>query len=167
MSTFSPTATSAVTGQAPQGMRDMYDRIVGRQKGSQGTKHQLFSPLKEQEPVVASSNSIKNKFLNLFSKESAQDRMIKSLLKSYKERLIKELSIVSKTYSKKISRVTEQITEFEALETQLLSWGLIKYIPSFKIQTPELFVYSSPEFKNMANKLLRLDVVCSSAIKKF
>ena len=95
MSAFSPTTatTSAVVGQAPQGMRDMYERIVGRQKGSQvsrylsrfikfcliiecvtiqGTKHQPFSPLKEQEAVVATSNSIKNKFLNLFSKESAQ-----------------------------------------------------------------------------------------------
>ena len=60
--------------------------------------------------------------------------MIKSLLKSYKERLSKELSSVSKTQSKKISRVTEQVAEFDTLEAQLLSWGLTKYIPSFKIQ---------------------------------
>ena len=35
-------------------------------------KHQTFSPIKESESVMASSNSIKNKILNLFSKESAE-----------------------------------------------------------------------------------------------
>ena len=41
MSAFSPTTatTSAVVGQAPQGMRDMYERIVGRQKGSQVSRY--------------------------------------------------------------------------------------------------------------------------------
>ena len=67
--------------------------------------------------------------------------MIKSLLKSYKERLSKELSLVSKTQSKKISRVTEQVAEFDTLEAQLLSWGLTKYIPSFKIQVKDVPMY--------------------------
>jgi len=146
------------------------------------------------------------------------------MLKKYKKKLSEELKQVTKTQTKLAKRVTDQMQEFDFLEKQLISWGLPKYIPTFKMQawfrlsrsmllddiiaemqrvierriaktqrhlkqadeaarktenytvakceeycrqSPDLFVGASPEFLALAGRLQRLDVVCSSAIKRF
>jgi hypothetical protein len=64
------------------------------------------------------------------------------MLKRYKKKLSEELKQVSKTQVKLAKRVTDQIHEFEFLENQLISWGLPKYIPTFKMQVKP-FVFSN------------------------
>lgn len=102
---------------------EAYHRILGRKS---------YAKAETAESMKASS--FKDSILGLFSKQSLEERVIRSLLKNYKIKLQNELQTVLKATSKHKRRLGEQAMEFDKQEKQLIVWGLKYVVPHFRMQ---------------------------------
>jgi hypothetical protein len=100
----------------------IYYRLTNRKNAADGTE------------TASSSVSFRDKVSNFFGRESADVRLIRSSLKSYRQKLHFELQTISKSNVKHRKRVTDQYNEFKKQEKQLSNWGLKFAIPAFRMQ---------------------------------
>ena len=71
---------------------------------------------------------------NFFSKESKEERQIRSCLKQYRQALQSEQIQLGKALVRHRKRVAEQSREFETHEMKLSVWGLKFILPFYRMQ---------------------------------
>jgi hypothetical protein len=117
---------SASTGDkkknASRETKTFYERIVGK------------TPLTTAPIKPSLSQPLKNSIIRWFSKETTEERAIRSMIKIYRSKLQQEIQYSSRALARYQKKTSDQIVEYERQERQLISWGLNAVIPKFHLQ---------------------------------